>query len=86
MPLLLVILALIARPPEASAADGSWTHFTSADRSYDIVRSTNAIWCATIGGLVLWDLPSGAKRKFTTLHGLPDIYCRSVAEDSRGRI
>jgi ligand-binding sensor domain-containing protein len=63
---------------------GNWTNFTSSDYVRDAAKDGDTLWCATLSGLVKWNLRDSTYVKYTTIEGLPEIECQSVAVDSSG--
>lgn len=85
MILLWIALVVGAQSP-LWAASGEWTTFTNANFIYDLAARGSALWLATNGGLVEFDLTTGSMRKYTNLDGLADIDLRAVAVDSSGNV
>ena len=43
-------------------------------------------WCATARGLSMYDPVLGAFRSYYTVHGLPDVFLKSIVRDSQGTL
>ncbi|MBE2201879.1 MAG: hypothetical protein IAE79_24945 [Anaerolinea sp.] len=47
--------------------------YTSGDFIRDMTLHEGKVWVASLGGVLAWDVASGAARKYTTLDGLPHV-------------
>ncbi|MDP2916629.1 MAG: two-component regulator propeller domain-containing protein, partial [Dehalococcoidia bacterium] len=66
--------------------DAGWTLFTNSSKVQKLLAEGNALWAATSGGVVKWDLGKGTYRKYTTLDGLASNDVRSVGRDNQGNL
>jgi len=60
------------------------TQHTDLTHVTGITRFNGAIYCATKGGLLKWDLPEGRYTAYTTLDGLPSNVLSDVEVDGDG--
>lgn len=54
------------------------TIFSNPNEVRDTVFFGETLWAATLGGVVAWDLETGASTAYTTLDGLPHIGAHAV--------
>lgn len=66
--------------------EDGWTIFTNSKKVYALLAEGNALWAATSGGVVRWDVDKGTYRKYTTLDSLADNDVRSIGRDNQGNL
>jgi ligand-binding sensor domain-containing protein len=70
----------LPRPPSG------WTIYTNPDFVQGVALYENQLWAATLGGVVVWDIPTQKPTVYTTRDGLVEIqgndvvYCRMPDE------
>ena len=57
----------------------AWASYTNANKTADLAWQGNALWAATHGGLVRWDVALGTYTKYTTVHGLAENDLEAIA-------
>jgi ligand-binding sensor domain-containing protein len=65
-------------PSDVELVSGLY-HYTNGNQVREIALHDGVLWAATGGGVVAWDLSSGAATKYTTLDGLPTNNLEAVA-------
>ncbi|MCP5094119.1 MAG: hypothetical protein GY943_01060, partial [Chloroflexi bacterium] len=59
-------------PPARTVATGEYV-YSNGNKVRDVALMDDAIWAASTGGLIRYDLETGESRKYTTQDGLPNI-------------
>ncbi|MFQ6114644.1 MAG: two-component regulator propeller domain-containing protein, partial [bacterium] len=71
----------------ATLADiGDWKTFTNMSQVRDFILNGDEIWCATNGGVLMYDIRKRAFTKFTNTEGLADNDVSTVEIDKYGDI
>src|SRR5262245_12619112 len=96
---LFIIIAGLSLPPNALSQEKLWESFTNmrlvrgyndAGRPYTFSRlmisSSQGVWAATTGGILLWDNSAQTFRKFTNTDGLSQNDTKAIGRDRRGRL
>ncbi|MCE5270882.1 hypothetical protein LLH00_06310, partial [bacterium] len=66
---------------------GMFVNYTNGNAVTSLaLQGDSILWAGTLGGVVRWDLPSGAAQKFTTDAGLAGNSVQAVAVDSLGNL
>ncbi|GIW91558.1 MAG: hypothetical protein KatS3mg109_1990 [Pirellulaceae bacterium] len=63
-----------------------WTSYTNANYVTDLLVDGDAVWAATAGGVVRWDVGTGEYIKLTTEHGLAGNDVRAIAVGPDGSL
>jgi ligand-binding sensor domain-containing protein len=63
-----------------------WTAYTDGNTVEQVLVKGNDLWAATEGGVVEWNMTTGAYQKFTTLNGLISNYITGAAQDKYGNL
>jgi ligand-binding sensor domain-containing protein len=63
---------------------GNWTTYTNSDAVRQIVATSDRIWGATSGGIISYNLSSGATDKLTNIDGLKGIDFNCAERDTAG--
>ncbi|GEM_PF-1892978 len=63
-----------------------WTSYTNGNVVTDLLAQDGFLWVATTGGVVRWDVRSGAYVKLTTEHGLADNNVRTAGQSPDGTL
>ncbi|RMF05058.1 MAG: hypothetical protein D6768_01835, partial [Chloroflexi bacterium] len=79
-------LTLTTTSTISQTATPRWKVFTNANCTRDMVIVGDTLWAATCGGVVRWDIPSGAYQKYTTADGLFNNIIEHIAADERGQV
>lgn len=80
------LLFLITAYTNQSFSDGVWKTYTSISTIYDFTLQDNYIWCATLGGVVWYDIQNDSYTTFTTVDGLNSLIIRSITIAPNGNI
>lgn len=84
--LLLCTLAIISCSGSLLRAQQSWTNYTNTDAVYTVVDDGSSIWAGTGGGLVRYDITTGAATVITTADGLRGNQVNQVLLDRNGTL
>jgi ligand-binding sensor domain-containing protein len=82
----ILIAAISCLPITAFAQDKLWQSFTNMRSVRDVVSTSQGVWAATGGGVLLWNKSLQTYRKFTNTEGLRQNQTAAIASDRRGRI
>ncbi|GIW91559.1 MAG: hypothetical protein KatS3mg109_1991 [Pirellulaceae bacterium] len=63
-----------------------WTSYTNANYVTDLLVDGDAVWAATAGGVVRWDVGTGEYIKLTTEHGLASNWVWAIAVGPDGSL
>ncbi len=70
----------------AFAGDGTWTRYLNGNGIFDIEVAGDSVYCATEGGIMVWDKATGESTALTRTDGLLSNQTDGVELDSEGRI
>jgi ligand-binding sensor domain-containing protein len=63
-----------------------WTTYTDGNTVGQVLVKGNDLWAATEGGVIDWNMATGAYQKYTTLDGLISNYVTGAAQDKDGNL
>ncbi len=82
----LLLFSLLVVPHILYADVGDWKTFTSSKDIRQMVADDSLIWCATEGGVLVYNYTHTTFRKYTNTEGLSSIDVVAIERDHRGSI